>query len=90
MARRPSALYSSLRKYIDHEANTHGTLTIVYGRLFGTVEDVQFPITRGRNVLIRDARQLEERIRFVSVQTALRQLRGTPAGWILERIKALL
>lgn len=87
---RPSALYSSLRKYIDHEANALRTLTIVYGRLYGTINDVLFPISRGRKVLIRDAAEFHDRIKLVSIRTALRQLRGTSTEWVLTRIEQIV
>lgn len=86
---RPSALYASLRKYIDHEANPQRTLTIVYGRMYGTIEDVKFPIDRGGKILIRDAAEFQTRVRFVSIEIALRKLRGTSSEWILDRIRQL-
>ena len=71
---RPSALYSSLRKYIDHRANQPASLIIVYRHLHGSLGDVDFPIRRGAKLLIRDKAEFQRRIILVDVQKLLPRL----------------
>lgn len=87
---KPSALYTSLRKYIDHVANVKKRLIIVYGLRFGSKEMVNFPIVRGRKVLVADAAEFERVIKMVSASKALERLRGTPNEWIARRVDELV
>jgi hypothetical protein len=86
---RPSALYSSLRKYIDHPANRHASLIIVYRHLHGTPEDVEFPIKRGAKILIRDAAEFRQRIILVDVMKLLPRLRKAQLDGIAQEIMRL-
>lgn len=86
---RPSALYSSLRKYIDHEANEHGSLIIVYRHLHGSIQDIQWPITRGRTVLLHDAEEFQRRIQLVDIERVLKRIEGTQASWLATAIRKL-
>ncbi len=89
VAWRPSALYSSLRKYLDHERNQHHTLTIIYKTLHGSLRDVVLPITRGSKVLVNDVAEFEQRVRFVPVSRLYPKLRGTKHAWIEDSIERL-
>lgn len=89
VAWRPSALYTSLRKYLDHEANRHQTLTIIHKTLHGSVHDVILPITRGSKVLVRDMAEFERRVVFVPVSRLYPKLRQTKYAWIEEAIERL-
>lgn len=87
---RPSALYASLRKYVDHVCNPTNSLIIVYGKLYGTVDDVVFPIKRGEKVLIRDREEFIEKVKLVSAQRVLEKLRGTEHDWVLRKLTGML
>lgn len=89
VAWRPSALYTSLRKYIDHPENQRGTLTIIYRHLHGSIRDVEFPVLRGRTVLIADEAEFARKVFFVDVERVLQRLDGTPMSWIAERVRHL-
>src|SRR5450759_2369938 len=65
VAWKPSALYASIRKYIDHVDNLTKNLTIRYGSLHGNIKDVQFPITRGRKILIQNDVQFKNMIALI-------------------------
>lgn len=86
---RPSALYASLRKYLDHVANPVNSLIIVYGKLYGTVDDVIFPIKRGGKVLIRDKNEFERKVKFVPAAKVLEKLRGTAEEWVIQKVASL-
>lgn len=86
---RPSALYSSLRKYIDHEANEHRSLIIVYRHLHGSMDDMQWPITRGQTVLLRDAEEFQRRVQLVDIQRVLKRIEGTHVAWLADAIRRL-
>lgn len=86
---RPSALYSSLRKYIDHPANTRGTLTIIYGRLHGSPRDVAYPVSRGRKVLIASPEAFEAKVKLVDVERLLVRLGPRDTELLAERVRAL-
>ena len=86
---KPSALYSSLRKYIDHIDNEPKTLTIVYKHMHGATADVEFPITRGTTILIPDAREFAERIQFVDVRRIYPSLRKAGLDSLAASIEAL-
>ncbi len=87
---RPSALYTSLRKYLDHPDNPSKTLKIIYGFLYGELENVRFPIFRGKTMLIRDSFEFQQRIHFQSAEAALAPLSKSPDYWILKEVRALL
>ncbi len=89
VAWRPSALYSSLRKYIDHPANRHGTLNIVYCHLYGTLRDVRFPISRGRKALVRDAAEFRRRVILVPIEKLFARIQVSSARWVVDEIKRL-
>lgn len=87
---KPSALYASLRKYIDHTANRHGVLVVVYGHLHGSLADVVFPVTRGRKVLLRDADDFAHRVKLVNVRQALSGIQRRPdLAWVLDAVSRL-
>jgi hypothetical protein len=86
---RPSALYSSLRKYLDHSANVRGTLGIVYRHLHGSLSDVSFPITRGEQVLVKDAADFEKRVVLVDVEKFFKRIKSTNAAWVVENVRHL-
>lgn len=90
VAWRPSALYSSLRKYLDHVSNTTNKLLIVYGKLHGSLNDVHFPIMRGNKTLISDIQQFKDKVRFVHSLKAISKLNGNENGWIIEKIRQLV
>ncbi|MEW5741715.1 MAG: hypothetical protein AB1938_22540 [Myxococcota bacterium] len=87
---RPSALYSSLRKYLDHPANKRGTLTIIYGRLHGSPHDVAYPVSRGRKVLIASPEEFEAKVKMVDVERLLVRLGERDTEQLGERIRGLL
>lgn len=86
---RPSALYSSLRKYVDHPANRHASLIIVYRHLHGTLEDVEFPIKRGAKILIQDASEFSRRIILVDVVKLLPRLHKAQLEGLAQEIMRL-
>ncbi|KAB2928087.1 MAG: hypothetical protein F9K24_22225 [Leptonema illini] len=87
---RPSSLYTSLRKYIDHPENQHAMLDIVYGGLFGRIEDVVFPILRGRKILLASASEFQHRIRFIPAREAIKPLARGPHEALYRRIVSLV
>ena len=86
---RPSALYSSLRKYIDHPANPNQSLIIVYRHLHGSISDVVFPIRRGEKVLLATPGEFERRLAFVDVRRLLPRLTPRARQLLEPRILAL-
>lgn len=90
VAWKPSPLYASLRKYVDHVANNEKKLVIVYGMLSGTMADVQFPIKRGAKVLIEDRSDFASKIILVCAQDVLVKLNNTDNSWIVDSVKRLL
>ena len=86
---RPSALYASLRKYLDHPANPGGSLIVVYRHLHGDLDEVVFPIRRGPTVLVADAEEFSRRVVLVDAVRAIARLAGTPSSWILDRVRSL-
>lgn len=87
---RPSALYTSVRKYIDHVGNLTNKLTIIYGSIYGKIEDVQFPISRGRKILIRDEVQFKKMIALIPALGLLKKLENTKHEWIINKIHDLI
>lgn len=90
IAWKPSALYSSLRKYIDHSSNSTKRLIIVYGKLHGTINDVQFPIKRGAKILLHDKSEFDDRVQFVFALKAIDKLKGSNDDWIYDKVSTLL
>ena len=89
VAWRPSALYASLRKYIDHSSNPDKRLIIIYGKVFGSMKDVVFPICRGKKILIKDEIEFEKRIILIRADKAIERLRGTSHEWMLKKLGGL-
>ena len=89
VAWRPSALYASVRKYVDHPANQHQTLSIVYRHIHGSLDDVHFPILRGRAVLLADSTDFQRRITLVPVERLLPRIRASTAGWVADALRTL-
>jgi len=89
MAWKPSALYSSLRKYIDHSANTKQRLVIIYGKLHGTEKEIIFPIKRGRKILVNDLTDFRRRVILVSADRVVRKL-GPSEASIGQEINRLI
>ena len=87
---KPSALYSSLRKYIDHSANPDKKLIIVYGKIFGTTKDIKFPICRGKTVLLPNEDEFNNRIILISAIKAIERLKGTSSEWMTSKLRTLL
>lgn len=90
VAWRPSALYASLRKYVDHVANPSQNLIIVYGRIYGNIDDINFPILRGEKVLISDKNEFQDRIKLVPAMKILDKFRGTEHQWIIDKVSNLI
>jgi len=86
---KPSALYSSLRKYIDHPYNPTNSLIIVYLYLYGSMSDIEFPITRGSKVLIRDEKEFTNKITFVNVRDIYIRIENAGGKRVVEAIKKL-
>jgi hypothetical protein len=86
---RPSALYASLRKYLDHSANSHGTLGIVYRHLRGSLSDVRFPVTRGVQMLVADEAEFRRRVVLVDVARLFERIQQSSAAWVLEGLRKL-
>jgi hypothetical protein len=89
VAWKPSALYSSLRKYIDHPRNPTGSLIVIYGHLYGDIDDVEFPVRRGSKILLRDASEFEDRVHLVDVRRVYDRFRRAEAAWICEALDRL-
>ena len=90
VAWRPSALYASLRKYLDHADNHAKQLVIVYGNLFGTIDDVKFPILRGGKILIHGKDEFVRRIKLIPASKVLTKLKGTRDQWIAEKVLRII
>lgn len=87
---RPSALYASLRKYIDHVSNPTNSLIIVYGKLYGTIDDVVFPVKRGGKVLILDKNEFTRKVNLVPAAKVLAKLERTEYAWVIQKVAALI
>lgn len=83
---RPSALYASLRKYIDHIDNPDKRLIILYGKLYGSIGQVKFPIMRGHKILIKNAAEFQARIKLVPALQVVEKLRGTEHQWVYDKV----
>ena len=90
VAWRPSAMYTSLRKYIAHSANETKKLVIVYGQLWGTINDVQFPIMRGKKILVTDQSDFKQKVILVEARKALGKLEGSRHEAIIDKVSRLL
>ncbi|MBI5545829.1 MAG: hypothetical protein HY901_18220 [Deltaproteobacteria bacterium] len=89
VAWKPSALYTSLRKYIDHPDNKPGGLVIVYRHRHGAIADVVFPITRGRKALVRDAADFGRLINLVDVRVVYPKMKAAGLERMIEAIERL-
>jgi hypothetical protein len=90
VAWKPSALYASVRKYVDHVDNSSKKLTIVFGKIYGNLGDVQFPILRGSKVLIKDEYHFKNTIALISALEILKKLETTKHKWIINKIRDLI
>lgn len=86
---RPSSLYSSLRKYVDHVDNRRQDLVIVYKHIHGSIKDVDLPIKRGTKVLIDTEGEFAKKIQLVDVRRIYPKLRNTKYEWIISEIESI-
>jgi hypothetical protein len=70
--------------------NKQKVLNIVYGSLHGSIKDVQFPIVRGKKILIGDATEFERLVRMKPALELVTKLKGTEHEWILSKLKTLI
>jgi len=87
---RPSALYASLRKYVDHVHNPLKKLIIVYGKCYWTVDDVDFPVSRGNKVLVHNKSDFLEKVKLVAATKVTEKLIGTPDEWAIRKLHDIL
>ncbi len=87
---RPPTFYASLRKYLDHAANPTKSLIFVYGHLHGRVEDVDFPVCRGRTVLLRDAAGFAEKVQLVDVRRLFDRVERHGGAEVVRELSSLL
>lgn len=87
---RPQTFYASLRKYLDHAANPTKSLIFVYGHLHGRVEDVDFPVCRGRTVLLRDATEFAQKVQLVDVRRLFDRVERRGGAEAVSELSSLL
>jgi hypothetical protein len=79
-----------LRKYLDYTSNRASTLIIVYGKLYGNIDDVVFPIKRSGKILIRDGDEFVRKIKLVPASRALEKLKGTEYAWVAQEVERIV